>query len=148
VPAAETWSARSPGTASSRGAGPEIDLAYHFIRACWGNGYGTEAAVAVLAHGLGPVGLDCIMAVVVPQNVGSWRVMEKAGMRYAGLVDYYGLEGLKKYVAAREWWRPPRLITTRDSDDQSAADVAAVRRVSHSSLGGRGRDAELGFPRG
>jgi ribosomal-protein-alanine N-acetyltransferase len=89
------------------GAGPEIDLAYHFIRACWGKGYGTEAAVAVLAHGLGPVGLDCIMAVVVPQNVGSWRVMEKAGMRYAGLVDYYGLEGLKKYVAALEWWRPP-----------------------------------------
>jgi RimJ/RimL family protein N-acetyltransferase len=61
----------------------------------------------VLAHGLGPVGLDCIMAVVVPQNVGSWRVMEKAGMRYAWLVDPYGLEGLKKYVAAREWWRPP-----------------------------------------
>jgi RimJ/RimL family protein N-acetyltransferase len=84
------------------GAGPEIDLAYHFIRASWGKGYGTEAAVAVLAHGLGPVGLDCIMADVVPQNVGSWRVMEKAGMRYAGLVDYYGLE---KYVAAREWWR-------------------------------------------
>jgi hypothetical protein len=28
-------------------------------------------------------------------------------MRYAGLVDYYGLEGLKKYVAARQWWRPP-----------------------------------------
>jgi RimJ/RimL family protein N-acetyltransferase len=90
------------------GAGPEIDLAYHFIKACWGKGYGTEAAVAVLAHGLGPVGLDCIMAVVVPENVGSWRVMQKAGMRYAGLVDYYGLEGLKKYIAAREWWRPPQ----------------------------------------
>jgi RimJ/RimL family protein N-acetyltransferase len=89
------------------GAGPEIDLAYHFTRASWGNGYGTEAAIAVLAHGLGPVGLDCIMAVVVPENVGSWRVMEKAGMRYAGLVDYYGMEALKKYIAAREWWRPP-----------------------------------------
>jgi len=47
------------------------------------------------------------MAVVVPENIGSWRVMEKAGMRYQGLVDYYGMEGLKKYVAAREWWKPP-----------------------------------------
>ena len=89
------------------GAGPEIDLAYHFARASWNRGYGTEAATAVLAHGLGPVGLDRIMAVVVPENVGSWRVMEKAGMRYEGLVDYYGLNGLKKYVAAREWWRSP-----------------------------------------
>jgi len=89
------------------GAGPEIDLGYHFTRANWSRGYGTEAAIAVLAHGLGPVGLDCIMAVVVPENVGSWRVMEKAGMRYEGLVDYYGMEGLKKYVAARQWWRPP-----------------------------------------
>jgi hypothetical protein len=28
-------------------------------------------------------------------------------MRYQGLADYYGLEGLKKYVAEPEWWRPP-----------------------------------------
>jgi [ribosomal protein S5]-alanine N-acetyltransferase len=89
------------------GAGPEIDLAYHYTTACWNKGYGTEAAIAVLGHGLGPVGLDAIMAVVVPENVGSWRVMEKAGMRYEGLVDYYGMVGLKKYVAARNWWKSP-----------------------------------------
>jgi hypothetical protein len=28
-------------------------------------------------------------------------------MRYQGLVDYYGTKGLKKYIAAREWWRSP-----------------------------------------
>jgi RimJ/RimL family protein N-acetyltransferase len=63
--------------------------------------------IAVLAHGLGPVGLDRIMAVAMLENTGSWRVMEKAGMRYEGLVNYYGLERLKKYVADREWWSPP-----------------------------------------
>jgi RimJ/RimL family protein N-acetyltransferase len=47
------------------------------------------------------------MAVALPENVGSWRVMEKAGMRYEGTADYYGYEGLKKYVAEREWWKPP-----------------------------------------
>jgi RimJ/RimL family protein N-acetyltransferase len=61
----------------------------------------------VLAHGLGSIGLDSIMAVVVPENVGSWRVLERVGMRYEGLVDIYGLTGLKKYVAEREWWKPP-----------------------------------------
>jgi [ribosomal protein S5]-alanine N-acetyltransferase len=89
------------------GAGPEIDLAYHYTRASWGKGYATEAVIAVLAHGLGPVGLDRIMAVAMPENIGSWRVMEKTGMRYQGRVNYYGLEDLKKYVAERDWWRPP-----------------------------------------
>ena len=89
------------------GAGPEIDLAYHYTRASWNKGYATEAVIAVLAHGLGPVGLDRIMAVAMPENIGSWRVMEKAGMRYQGLVNYFGLEGLKKYVAERGWWSPP-----------------------------------------
>ena len=97
-------------------AGPEIDLAYHYTRASWNKGYGTEAVIAVLAHGLGPVGLDRIMAVAMPENTGSWRVMEKAGMRYEGLVNYYGLEGLKKYAADGEWWRPPHDRSgTRDS---------------------------------
>ena len=61
----------------------------------------------MLAHGLGPIGLESIMGVVAPENVGSWRVMEKAGMRYEGLADFYGMEGLRKYVAGREWWSPP-----------------------------------------
>ena len=78
----------TPGPAGTRGTAP-------------------EAAIAVVGHGLGPVGLAAIMAVVVPENIGSWRVMEKEGMRYHGLVDYYGMEGLKKYLAAREWWRSP-----------------------------------------
>jgi [ribosomal protein S5]-alanine N-acetyltransferase len=89
------------------GAGPEIDLAYHYTSASWSKGYATEAVIAVLAHGLGPVGLDRIMAVAMPENIGSWRVMEKAGMRYQGRVNYYGLDSLKKYVAERDWWRPP-----------------------------------------
>ena len=70
-------------------------------------GYATEAAVAVLAHGLGPVGLERIMGVLVPENVGSWRVMEEAGMRYEGLADYYGMTGLKKYLAERTSWSSP-----------------------------------------
>jgi RimJ/RimL family protein N-acetyltransferase len=87
--------------------GPEIELAYHFNKASWNKGYATEAAIAVLAHGLGPVGLDRVIAVVVPENIGSWRVMEKAGMRYEGLATYYDMLGLKKYVAERDQWEVP-----------------------------------------
>jgi [ribosomal protein S5]-alanine N-acetyltransferase len=92
------------------GAGPEVDLAYHFFPTTWNRGYATEAAVAVLAYGLGSIGLERIMAVVVPENVGSWRVMEKAGMRYVGRVNYYGMDGLKKYEAERSWWKSPLAV--------------------------------------
>ncbi len=98
-----------PAKSMDESAGSEIDLAYHFARRAWNKGYATEAAVAVLAHGLGPIGLDSIMAVALPGNIGSWRVMEKAGMRYEGVADLYGLKGLKKYLAKREWWLPPSL---------------------------------------
>ena len=77
---------------------------------CLPTGNGTaprQRSVAVLAHGLGRAGLDRIVAVAMAENTGSWRVMEKAGMRYEGLVSYYGLEGLKKYTADRQWWTPP-----------------------------------------
>ena len=71
--------------------------------------FGWEAlsCLAVLAHGLGSIGLDSVMGVAVPENVGSWRVLETIGMRYEGLADYYGLTGLKKYVAERKLWNPP-----------------------------------------
>lgn len=98
-----------PAKEMDDGAGTEVDLAYHFARNAWGNGYATEAAVAVLGQGLGPIGLQRIMAVALPENIGSWRVMEKAGMRYEGRADLFGLKGLKKYVAEREWWKPPSL---------------------------------------
>jgi RimJ/RimL family protein N-acetyltransferase len=98
-----------PAKSMDENAGSEVDLAYHFARSSWNKGYASEAAIAVLAHGLGPISLDSIMAVVLPENVGSWRVMEKAGMRYEGVADYYGLKGLRKYVAEREWWSPPHL---------------------------------------
>jgi RimJ/RimL family protein N-acetyltransferase len=108
-PADSVWP-QAGAPAPAEGARREFDLAYHFTRACWNKGYASEAAVAVLTHGLGPLGLDCIIAVAMPENIGSWRVMEKAGMRYAGLADYYGLEGLKKYIAEPEWWQPPATI--------------------------------------
>jgi len=86
--------------------GPEVELAYHYLPSAWGKGYGTEAATAVLAHGLDAVGLDEIIAICFPENIGSWRIMEKAGMQYVGTASYYGLVGLKKYVARRgEWGR-------------------------------------------
>jgi RimJ/RimL family protein N-acetyltransferase len=100
-----------PAATMDPSAGSEIDLSYHLTSITWNKGYGTEAVVAVLAHGLGPVGLGRVMAVALSENVGSWRVMEKSGMRYEGMASYYGFERLKKYAAERDWWTPPRVAS-------------------------------------
>jgi [ribosomal protein S5]-alanine N-acetyltransferase len=87
--------------------GPEVELAYHFNKASWNMGYATEAAIAVLAHGLGSIGLERVIACVMPENIASRRVAEKAGMRFEGIATYYGIAGLKKYVAERGRWSLP-----------------------------------------
>src|SRR6266568_1512431 len=79
------------------GKGPEIEIAYHYAHDAWNHGYGTEAAIACLGRGLGPIGLERVIAICFPDNIRSWRVMEKAGMHYVGQTSaYYGLKDLKK----------------------------------------------------
>jgi RimJ/RimL family protein N-acetyltransferase len=86
--------------------GPEVELAYHFTRLSWGNGYATEAAIGSLAQGFGSAGLVEVIAIVMSENIASRRVVEKAGMEYVGLASYYGLADLKKYRAERSTWGP------------------------------------------
>lgn len=62
---------------------------------------------AVLAHAFGPLGLDGMMAVAMPDNVGSRRVMEKAGMRYEGIASYYGVDGLNEIRSRTKLVGPP-----------------------------------------
>ena len=87
--------------------GPGVELAYHYVPSTWGQGFGTEAAVACLARGFEALGFEQVIALCYPENTGSWRVMEKAGMRSDGTGTYYGLD-LKRYLAERGWWRAPR----------------------------------------
>jgi len=84
--------------------GPEIELAYHFRAAAQNNGYATEAARAALAYGFSRVGLERVIALVMPANLASRRVAEKAGMQLDGTAAYYGIEGLRKYAAEQAWW--------------------------------------------
>lgn len=77
--------------------GPEVELAYHFGRAWWGRGYATEAAIASLEYGFRECGLTEIIAICYPEHAASRRVMEKAGMRYAGTARYYDTD-VVKYV--------------------------------------------------
>jgi len=67
------------------------EVGYVLSREHWGKGYVTEALNAVLAFGFSQMELHRIEAKAVPENRGSTRVMEKAGMRFEGLLRDYEL---------------------------------------------------------
>lgn len=89
--------------------GRSADLGYCLHPDFWGRGYATEAAGAVLGLAFGPLGLRRVAATCDPDNVGSWRVMEKLGMRREGhereadWVKGRWHDRLRYAVLAREW---------------------------------------------
>lgn len=58
----------------------------------WNHGYATEMARQLVDHGLHQVGLSEILAVVVPANHASLRVLQKAGFGYRGRGSYHGTD--------------------------------------------------------
>ena len=60
------------------------EIGYWIARPCWGRGYATEAALAILAAGFGALGLNRIQGTHMTSNPASGRVMEKLGMRLEG----------------------------------------------------------------
>jgi RimJ/RimL family protein N-acetyltransferase len=59
---------------------PAVEVAWRLARPYWGQGYATEAAKAALDYGFGKLGLSEIVALTVPANQRSRRVMEHLGM--------------------------------------------------------------------
>lgn len=60
-------------------------LGYLLDEAHNGKGYATEAAVLMCRYAFEELGLHRLEAGVMPSNVGSWRVLEKAGFVREGL---------------------------------------------------------------
>jgi RimJ/RimL family protein N-acetyltransferase len=67
---------------------PAVEIGWRLARPAWGHGYATEAARAALDHAFGPLGLEEVVAMVVPGNVRSQGVMRKLGMRYDEGADF------------------------------------------------------------
>lgn len=83
-----------------------VELAYAFGKVFWGKGFATQAARANLRFGFEQLGLPEIVAVAVPENIASQRVMEKIGMCRQGITDrFYGV-ALMLYVISRKDFQP------------------------------------------
>lgn len=79
----------------------EIEVGYNLSERFWRQGYGYECAYGWLKYGFESLGLERIVAVSFPDNVGSWKIMEKCGMRYEKTEPHYG-EDCVFYAISRE----------------------------------------------
>ncbi len=60
----------------------EVDLGYRFMSNYWGKGIASEAGRACLNLGFDTLKLNKIVAMVLPNNKGSIRVLEKLNFEY------------------------------------------------------------------
>ncbi len=75
----------------------EVDLGYRLRSDYWGRGIATESSLAIVRYGFETLGLRRIVGLVFPRNLASVRVLEKVGMRYDGLIEYFG-ERVQRWV--------------------------------------------------
>ena len=67
---------------------PCVEIGWRIAKDYWGQGYATEAANAALDFGFSQFGLAEIVALTVPANTRSRRVMEKLGMTHDEADDF------------------------------------------------------------
>jgi len=68
----------------------ETEVGYLLGREHWGNGYATEAALAVRDWALAELGLERLIALIYPDNVRSIRVAQKLGMEDEDEIEIFG----------------------------------------------------------
>jgi ribosomal-protein-alanine N-acetyltransferase len=69
-------------------AEPAVEIGWRLARAHWGNGLATEGARGVLRYAFETLKLPEVIAITVPNNVRSRRVMEKIGMTHHSELDF------------------------------------------------------------
>lgn len=86
----------------------DVDVGFAFLPRYAGQGYATESAAAVLEHGRRALGIGRIVAITLPHNLRSIRVLEKAGLRFERIIRMAGDdEDLALYAQEpnEEWLR-------------------------------------------
>jgi len=61
-----------------------IQVGFALEESCWGRGYGTEMAAAVLRYGFTGLDLPLIVGMATLTNIASQRVLEKIGLERRG----------------------------------------------------------------
>ena len=90
--------------------GPEVEIGWSFDPAYHGRGYASEAAGAWIDVAFGALGLDELLATIIPENAPSRRLAERLGFELRGERYVHRANHLVYALTAAAW-----------SSDRSAA---------------------------
>ncbi|MEO0842241.1 MAG: GNAT family N-acetyltransferase [Cyanobacteria bacterium J06643_5] len=72
----------------------EVELLYGLDKTHWGEGIATKAAKSSVKYGFEVANLDRIIALALPENEASKKVIEKTGFKYEKQIHIFNLDGL------------------------------------------------------
>ena len=110
----------------------EAEIGYELNPDCWGNGYATEAAAAMVEFGFRHLGLERITSWCIADNAASARVLERLGFGREGRVvqsEYFKgrwWDALTFSLTADEWQGKPAIVyieTAIENDSQTDSDT-------------------------
>jgi RimJ/RimL family protein N-acetyltransferase len=81
----------------------ETEIGYLLEHALWRQGLTTEASQVALRFGFRDLGLRTVIALAHPENGASRRVMEKLGMGFDCLREYFGMEMARYTLSAEDF---------------------------------------------
>jgi RimJ/RimL family protein N-acetyltransferase len=89
----------------------EIELGYRLRRSAWGKGYATEGSRALIHKGFTELAVERVVAEAMAVNLGSRRVMEKAGLTLVRAYQHDALDPIEgsehgdvEYALTRADW--------------------------------------------
>ena len=81
-----------------KGDQPAIEISYALHQRFWNQGYGKELVKACIHWGFQHLSVNQLLAVIHPDNERSRRVLERVGMHYWGLKNYYQTEVAQYFI--------------------------------------------------
>lgn len=67
----------------------QIELGYRLMKKYWGKGYATEGSERMIEFAFDKLNIERLVAVTMPQNDASQKVLDKLGFRFISEATYY-----------------------------------------------------------
>ena len=72
----------------------EVEILYGLAKPYWGKGIATQATKAAISYGFNVANLDRVIAMALPDNQASIKVIQKADLHYEKQIHIFDLDGL------------------------------------------------------
>lgn len=81
------------GILSYNRANNRCDIGYNLLPQYWGYGYATEICREIISYAFTELGMERVEALVMEENIASFRVLGKSGLQKEGTLRHFSKDG-------------------------------------------------------